>query len=161
MTYTIGKGTSGAPQAAETITLPSYPSASNPVIAGTSDIPTTYTSGGAGSTLTVSISQANFDSAPASTYTYGSDTPDFFTTLEVSASVTFGNGSDTLLIPVTITSPCVTAGTTYQVYEYDKTLATKLYTETDTASGTTVTGHIEVSVNPFPSGMDVDVVVSH
>jgi hypothetical protein len=159
MTYSVGNGTSGSPQAAETITLPSYPSASNPVIAGTSNLPTTYTTNGAGTTLTIKISQANFDNVSSSVY---SGTADFFTSLEVDPNALgLGNGSDTLLIPVTITSPCVTAGTTYTVTEYDSTLFATLYTETDTASGTTVTGHIQASVNPFTAGQDVDVIVSH
>jgi hypothetical protein len=158
MNYALGNGMQSNPQPAVTLVLPDYPSSSNPVIHATASLPTTYTTNGMGTTLTVKVSQANFDNVQS--YSYGNRTPDLFSSVEVNPQdLGVGDGKNNDLIPVTVTSPCIVPGTTYTVNEV--ALGASLYTETDTPTSTTVTGHIETAINPFTHNEVVDFIVSH
>ena len=139
MTYTL----SGA---AQTIVLPQYN-----VYTGSSNLPANDSGGAA--MLTVKVSQNNFDNATIPAGQMG----DVFTSLLVSKSTSFGPTGT--LIPFTVTSPCIVSGRVYTISEYGA--GSRLYNETDTANGTSLTGHISEALNPFPSGLTVDVIVTH
>jgi hypothetical protein len=148
MTYTL-------PGTAETIQLPNYPATAPYQITGSSDVPSQSPSG---TVLTLEISQNSFSNGTF--VTPSGKTDDVYATLEENTSTTFGNGSTSLLIPVTINSPCIVSGRTYSVDEASSGLS--IYTETDTpTSSGTVTGHIEVSLNPFPANTVVNITFSH
>jgi len=147
-TYTL-------PGTAETIQLPNYPAAPPYQITGSSDVPSQSP---ANTILTIELSQNSFSNGTF--VTPAGHTVDFYTTLEENTSTTFGNGSTSLLIPVTIVSPCVVSGRTYEVDEASSGLS--IYTETDTPTANgSVTGHIQVSLNPFPANTIVNITVSH
>ncbi len=122
------------------------------VYTGTSNIPANDSGGAA--TLTVKVSQNNFDNATVP----AGQTADLFTSLAVSKSVSFGPTGT--LIPFTVNSPCIVSGRTYTITEGGAATG-KLYSETDVASGNSLTGHISEALNPFPSGFTVDVYISH
>ncbi len=148
MTYTL-------PGTAETIQLPNYPSTAPYQITGSSDVPTQSPSG---TVLTVELSQNSFSNGTF--VTPSGKTDDVYATLEENTRTTFGSGSTSLLIPVTINSPCIVSGRTYTVDEASSGLS--IYTETDTPTTSgTVTGHIEVSLNPFPANTVVNITFSH
>ncbi len=139
----------------ETIQLPNYPASPPYQIMGSSVVPSQSPSG---SVLTLQLSQNSFGSGFQTKSGY--PTVDFYTTLEINQSTTFGNGSTSLLIPVTIVSPCVVSGRTYAVDEASGGLS--VYTETDTPTmNGSVTGHIQASLNPFPGNTLVYITVSH
>jgi hypothetical protein len=143
------------PGPAETIQLPNYPATPPYQITGSSQVPSQSP---AGTVLTIELSQNSFSNGTF--VTPAGHTVDFYTTLEISASTTFGNGSTSTLIPVTIVSPCVVSGRTYEVDEASSGLS--VYTETDTPTmNGSVTGHIETSLNPFPGNTVVNITVSH
>lgn len=121
---------------------------------GSSMIPANNSAGTAN--LTIKLSQTNFDNFTGATTLTNFDV---YTTLSIDKSTTFGNGSNTLLIPVTVTGPCIVSGRTYEFYEGGPT--GKLNDEMKVASGNSVTGDIKVAINPFPAGVTVDVTVSH
>jgi hypothetical protein len=148
MNYTL-------PGTAETITLPNYPATAPYQVTGSSQVPTQSP---ANTVLTVELSQNSF--ANGTFVTPSGNTVDVYATLEENTQTTFGNGSTSLLIPVTINSPCIVSGRTYTVDEASSGLS--IYTETDTPSSAgTVTGHIEVSLNPFPANTVVNITFSH
>jgi hypothetical protein len=139
----------------ETIQLPNYPASPPYQITGSSVVPSNSP---AGSVLTLQLSQNSFGNGFQTKSGY--PTVDFYTTLEINQSTTFGNGSTSLLIPVTIVSPCVVSGRTYAVDEASGGLS--VYTETDTPTmNGSVTGHIQASLNPFPGMTLVYITVSH
>jgi hypothetical protein len=144
------------PGTAETIQLPNYPASPPYQITGNANLPTQT----AGSVMTIELSQNKFTNGSGS-FPSVSGTVDFYTTLEFSESTSFGSGNSTsLLIPVTIISPCVVNGTTYTVTEESSGLT--LYTETDTATQSgSVTGHVETALNPVPANTVVYITVSH
>jgi hypothetical protein len=149
MNYTL-------PGTAETIQLPNYPASPPYQITGNANLPTQT----AGSVMTIELSQNKFTNGSGQ-FPSVSGTVDFYTTLEFSESTSFGSGNSTsLLIPVTIISPCVVSGTTYTVTEESSGLT--LYTETDTATQSgSVTGHVETALNPVPAKTVVYITVSH
>jgi hypothetical protein len=153
MSYTL----SGS---AVTITLPAYPSTGTPIYTGTSNIPTNT-----GTTLTVKFDTNNFDNVSIPT----GQSVDLYTSIELSSSTTFGDGSQNYQIPVTINSSCIVTTRTYHVYEY--AFGSMVYPNTTNANGAaqnvtpttagTLNGFIVDTTNPFPGSIAADIIITH
>ncbi len=146
--------------AAVTINLPPYPSTGTAIFSGTSNLPTN-----GNSTLTVKLDQNNFDNVAIPS----GQTVDLYTSIELSAQVQFGDGSQNLRIPVTINSPCIVTTRTYHVYEY--AFGSMVYPNTTNANGAaqnitpttagSAPGFIVDTTNPFPGGVTADIIITH
>ena len=146
--------------AAITINLPSYPSTGTAIYTGTSNIPTN-----SGTTLTVKLDSNNFDNVTPPS----GQTVDLYTSIELSSSTTFGDGSQNLRIPVTINSGCIVTTRTYHVYEF--AFGSTVYPNTSNANGAaqnimptvngTANGFIVDTTNPFPGSVPADIIITH
>ncbi len=113
----------------------------------------------AGQTVTIKISNQNFDSvAYSSGNTPQTGTPIVFTALNVSANVTFA--SSTPMIPTTVTGACeITAGHTYSVGLYTFGSQAQLVTGI-VPSGNTISFTLNVPLQTFPMVATGDVVIT-
>ena len=112
--------------------------------------------------LTIKTSQNNFDNVSGSGASagYSTRTKDFYWSLGVNSLLIIAGGSTSTLVPFTLTSPCISSGTTYFVDEFATGTGFQ-YSESKLASGNSVTLDIKTTVNPLPAGVTIDVVVSH
>ena len=111
-----------------------------------------------GQTVTIKVSNQNFDGAPGYTTSNQPGTPIVFTSLNVSANVTFS--SSTPMIVTAVTGACeISTAHTYDVGLY--AFGTQLQLVSNVVpSGNTLKFTLTLPISTFPSTATGDVVIT-
>ena len=153
------------PTSPTTITTPLPPNGGTIALPGFGDLtgsanaPAIASTDQQGQTVTIKISNQNFDGvAYGSGTTPQTGTPVVFTSLAVSANVTFATNPP--LIPTTVTGACeFTAGHTYSAGLYTFGSQTQLITGI-VPTGNAIGFTLQVPLQTFPTGVTGDVVIT-